>query len=82
MKYHQPTKKFVIEPLAIEQTADCLRYAIKKIREAGGKPLTAYDAAIWDDHDLAQAAIMNIAEALDIDLGHKQFNKLDLTETY
>lgn len=80
MQYHQPTKKFVIEQSTIETTAESLRYAIKAIREAGDKPLTAYDVLGMDNYDHAQAAIVDIAQSLDIDLGHRRFNKLDVTE--
>ncbi|EKO3414734.1 hypothetical protein N2V14_004086 [Vibrio fluvialis] len=80
MKYHQPTKSFVVEPGTIEQVADSIKYSLKLVRESGGKPLTPYDVLMMDDCDHAQSAIMDIAAALDIDLGHRRFNKLDLTE--
>lgn len=80
MQYHQPTKKFVIEKSTIEATAESLRYAIKAIREAGGKPLTAYEVSGMDNYDHAQAAIMDVAQSLDIDLGHRRFNMIDVTE--
>jgi len=80
MKYHQPTKSFVIEPSAIENVAEALKFSLKMVREAGGKPLTPYTVCAMDSCDHAQASLMNIAESLDIDLGHHRFNLLDLRD--
>ncbi|EJC7175933.1 hypothetical protein DC915_RS01590 [Vibrio parahaemolyticus] len=80
MKYHQPTKSFVIEANTIERVAESIKYSLKMVREAGGKPLKPYDVnGMMDDCDHAQATIMDIADALDIDLGHRRFNMLDLS---
>lgn len=78
MKYHQPSGQFTITSETVAVVADSLRFALQQIRAAGGRPLEPYDALNLTDCDHAQAAIMDIAEALDIDLGHKRYNKLDL----
>ncbi|AKO78140.1 hypothetical protein EN12_23890 [Vibrio cholerae] len=80
MKYHQPTKGFIISPESIEQVADALMHSLKCVRLAGGKPLTPYEVLGMDDIDHAQAGIVEAATALNIDLGHKRYNKIDLSK--
>lgn len=80
MQYHQPTKKFVVSPVQIERVADHICYALKKVREAGGLPLTPYESGPLTASDHAQCALMDIAKALDIDLGQSQHHRLDLSQ--
>ncbi len=79
MKYHQPTQSFVIDVDTIKNVAECLLLSLKSIRETGGKPLGPYDVFNMDSCDHAQAHIVEVARSLDIDLGHRRFNKIDLT---
>ncbi len=79
MKYHQPSKAFIITPDTVQFVADSLMYSLKAVRQQGGKPLEPYEVGMMDMCDHAQAAIMDVANSLDIDLGHERFNKIDLS---
>ena len=80
MKYHQPSKSFVVETSQIESVADDLKYLLSQIRKLGGRPMTKYDALPMNDADHAQCTVMDIAKSLGIDLGADRYNKLDLTD--
>lgn len=81
MKYHAPTNSFTLDHGNLREAANTLLYAMRKIREISGLPLTKYDRdGILTDADHAQKAIINAANTLGIDLGAKWGNELDLTD--
>ncbi|USD58903.1 hypothetical protein J4N45_10215 [Vibrio sp. SCSIO 43140] len=68
-----------MSPQTLEQTANNLVYALIRVREAGGKPLSPYQLeGGMDACDHAQASIVDTAKVLSIDLGHHRFNLIDL----
>ena len=81
MKYHAPTKCFVIEPRAIEGAAMYLRYAIKTIREQGGFPLEPHKrpgCMTLCCH--AEKALIDLANEIGIDLGGRWPGEIDLRD--
>ncbi len=80
MKFHQPTGQFVVPQDKIAFVANSLRFALQRIRASGGRPMEPYDVLDLTECDHAQAAIMDVARALEIDLGHHRFNKVDLRD--
>lgn len=82
MIYHAPTQKFVIEHFSIAEAASELRWAIRNIREAAGLPLTPYDHdGTMEAPQFAEAAILNAAMKLGIDLGAQtqRYGELDVS---
>ncbi len=70
MKYHAPTKSFVIRQEQLEHVSLLLLFAIQKVREMGGRPLEGYKRnGPMESPEFAEATILDIARALDIDLG-------------
>ena len=81
MKFHAPTKKFVVATDDIEYVSLALLCAMKHIREASNLPLGPYkrDGALTPaDH--AQKMIIDAADRIGIDPGARWGNDLDLRE--
>lgn len=84
MMYHAPTGRMVVDLNALKGATLHLRYAMKKIREQAGIPLEPYakEPGRLSDADMAQMALIEVAEAFGIDMGvpRQQFHKLDLRD--
>lgn len=70
MKYHAPTKCFVITQEQLSVTADSIIGAIRALREIAGLPLEGYQTQgmLKPEHH-AECRLLDIARFLDIDLG-------------
>lgn len=84
MKYHEPSKKFVMEVKDVRHLALLLRVALTNIRTLAGLPLDRYtrpDGALTQAC-FAQLYVIEAAEVAGIDLGvpHMKFNELDLRD--
>lgn len=81
MKYHAPTKCFVIEPASLERTALQLRYAMQCARELGGFPLEPHKrpGAMTRACHL-EKALINLAEDIGIDMGGTWPGQIDLRD--
>lgn len=81
MKYHAPTKCFVIEQRAIEGAALHLLYAMKTIRELSGFPLEPHQRPGCMTRGChAEKALIDLANDLGIDLGGRWPGEIDLRE--
>jgi len=81
MKFHAPTRTFVVDQEGFQRAAGGFLFAMKMIRELGELPLDKYQRnGLLTNADRAQKAIIDAAAALGIDLGAQQGNELDLRE--
>lgn len=81
MKYHAPTKCFVIDQRAIEGAAMYLRYAMKTIREQSGFPMEPHKrpgCMTLGCH--AEKALIDLANEIGIDLGGRWPGEIDLRD--
>ena len=79
MKYHAPTKCFVLSPADIEQAARGLLNAIKHIRLQAELPLEPYAPANpMQSPQFAEQGIIDAALSLGIDLGSSRYGALDV----
>jgi hypothetical protein len=81
MRYHAPTKCFVIERQSMELLAMQLRYAMQGVRELGGFPLEPHKR----DSCMTRAchvekALIDLADRLGIDLGGTRPGQIDLRD--
>lgn len=83
MKYHAPTKCFVVEPKALEGAVLSLRYAMRHIRQMGGFPLEPHkrDGAAMTPACHAEKALIDMAADLGIDLGGTRAGQVDLRDS-
>jgi len=80
MKYHAPTKQFVIDREDIDIAAICLKQAIADIRKMAGLPLTKHErTGPLSQADLAQKVILDAADAIGIDMGARWGNEIDVS---
>lgn len=84
MRFHAPSKQFIVSLDQIQSCTDHLQFAIKKIREAAGAPLdgTAFQGACMDDASHAEQAILNACQILGIDLGATRAGRLDVRNAH
>ena len=84
MKYHSPSKGFIIGAHDLESVCGNLRYGLWSLREAAGKPFGRIKRVLpigpMTPIDHAEAAFMEIARHLGIDLGAESADDLDLGE--
>ena len=81
MKYHAQSKRLVIDVKTLESAAIHLRYSLQKIREVANLPLTPYkQEGALTAADYAQKTLLDLAELLDIDMGARWGNDLDLSD--
>lgn len=81
LRYHAPTKCFVIDPKAMEMLALEIRYAIKTAREMGGRPLEPHKVdGPMSDADHLEKCLIDMADRMGIDLGCTWPGQLDLRE--
>jgi hypothetical protein len=78
MKYHAPTQAFTVEPEHLAQSTGYALYAIRKIKEAAGLPLTPYKRTVaLNNPDFAMRGIIDAFQRLGIDLGAQWGNDID-----
>jgi hypothetical protein len=81
MKYHAPTKCFVIEPRALEGAALHLRYAMRCVRELGGFPLEPHKRETHMTKAChAEKALIDLAGEIGIDMGGTWPGTIDLRD--
>jgi hypothetical protein len=85
MKYDPLTKRITIKTDDIDRAWHNIRWAIRAIRQAAGRPLEGgpdRDGPL-DDADFAEAAILKAAEAIGLDLGpgSDRAGRLDVRDT-
>lgn len=81
MKYHAPTKCFVIEARAIEGAAMYLRYAMKTMREHSGFPMEPHKRPTCMTLAChAEKALIDLANEIGIDLGGRWPGEIDLRD--
>ena len=81
MQYHAPTKALTVKMDALDGAAMCLRHAIRKVREMGGLPLEPHkDDVIMGPPQFAEAAILDAARYMGIDLGAQRHGQLDVRD--
>ncbi len=79
MKYHPKLKAAIIPMTHYEAVGFLLLDALVDIRQAYDLPLDKYKrVGLLDQSDHAQRNILDIAEALGIELGAKWGNEIDL----
>jgi hypothetical protein len=80
MNYNPLKGVIQISPEEAKRGAEYLLYAIRKIKVAGGLPLTPYkhDDPL-SDYDFAMHGILDGAKALGMDLGGSWGNEIDST---
>lgn len=81
MRFHAPTKCFVIEPAALEMVALELRYALQGVRELGGFPLDKHKR----EGPMTRAChvektLIDMANQIGIDLGGTWPGQIDLRD--
>ncbi len=80
MKYHAPTKSLTVDTKAYEDASFYFLYAMRKIRESAGLPLTAYSRdGVLQGPDHAMKGIIDGANKLGIDLGADWGNEIDVS---
>lgn len=81
MNYNPNKSVLQITPAEADQAGAYLLYAIKKIKQSAGKPLTPYkhDMRPLDDAEHAMHGILSGAAALGMDLGARWGNEIDST---
>lgn len=81
MKYHAPTKSFVVNGDSYEMAALLMKCAIRHIRTLAGLPLEPHNGkVVMGDAEFAEASIIGIANALGIDLGTQRHGHLDVRD--
>lgn len=79
MQYHAPSKQFTVSLDSLTNSAACMRFAIKKIRQAAGLPLEGGERPVqMSDACHAEQAILDASRMLGIDLGATQAGQLDV----
>lgn len=80
MATYDPLHKMFHVPLEdMESVGLHLLYAMREIRALGGLPLDKYErTGLLQPEDMAQKALINIAERLGLDLGARWGNEIDL----
>ena len=82
MQYHAPTKQFTIEQRALHGVVMHLRYAIRYIRTVNGKPLTpSRREGPVDEAYCAEAALLDAAREIGIDMGAERPGLLDVSDS-
>lgn len=80
MKYHAPTNSLTIGVQDFANASFYLLYALRKIRESAGLPITPYvRSGPLQDADHAMKGIIDAAKALSIDLGAEWGNEIDVS---
>ena len=81
MNYHAPTNQFTITPEELSRASTTMLYAIKNIRDGANIDRKGYDylkrTSDWAEY--AEAAILNAAYDLGINLGADRPGKLDVS---
>ena len=81
LMFHAPTGGFVIAPDALKRASFSIRYAMKKARELGGFPLEPHKReGAMTDACFLEAALIDLARDIGIDIGARQRGQLDLRE--
>lgn len=81
MRYHAPTKQFTVSVGALDDAANSMRYAIKKIRDCAGFPLEGGRREGPMTHAChAEKAILDAGIALGIDLGATRPGELSVRD--
>jgi hypothetical protein len=81
MKYHAPTKQFVVSKDNFDYAALSLVYSIQNIRKLANLPMAKYAReGLLTPADHAQKGLLDAAKAMGIDLGADWGNDLDVTE--
>ena len=81
MKYHAPTKAFTVSADALECASLALRYAIRNVRKQAGLPLEPHKGdVIMGPPQFAEAAILEAARHMGIDLGAQRHGQLDVRD--
>lgn len=81
MKYHAPTKAFIVPVESLERVALALKYAIRHVREQAGLPLEPHRSDGPMGHpQFAEAAILDAARDIGIDLGASRYGLLDVRD--
>lgn len=79
MIYHAPSKQFTVSLDSLQSSAACLRFAIKKVRQAAGLPLEGGERPVqMSDACHAEQAILDASRMLGIDLGAARAGQLDV----
>ena len=75
-------KKAVVIPVAdLDRVEGNIIYALRHIRQVSGRPLTPHKRpAQMDDYDHINAAIMNIAKSIGLEMGAEWAEELDVTQ--
>lgn len=76
MKFHAPTKQFVITTKALEDAAITMLYTIASIRKLANRRKTS----LLSEEDHAMRRVIDTAEAIGIDLGAKWGHELDVSD--
>jgi hypothetical protein len=81
MTFNAKNGKLQVSPDDAQRAGNCFLYAIRKIKESSGKPLTPYkhDMRPIDDAEHAMHGILSGAESLGLDLGARWGNEIDST---
>ncbi|WP_409286869.1 hypothetical protein [Pseudomonas guariconensis] len=81
MLYHAPTKQFTVPVDQLEAFAANMRFAIKTIRQMGGKALEGGDSTVAMTKAChAEQAILDAARLIGVDLGAARSGHLDVRE--
>ncbi len=80
MRYHAPTKGFIIDQQDLEFFALSVPYVIKQIRIAAGLPLDKYEmeGGFLSPADHAMRGVLEMADRLGIEVGARWGNELDV----
>lgn len=81
MQYHAPTKSLTVGFGDIEGAANSLRHAIRHIRILAELPLDSHKGeTIMSSPQFAEAAILDAARRMGIDLGAHRHGQLDVRD--
>ena len=81
MTFNGVSKRFEIDASRFEAVSNNLCYALALIRRAYDLPLDKYERnGPLEESDHAQRAIIEVANSMDIDLGSRWGNEIDLRE--
>ena len=81
MKFHAPTRDFVVNVTAMAQSADELIWVIKHVRTMAGLPLEPYrHVGAMESAQFAEQGILDAASRLGIDLGATRHGQLDVRD--
>lgn len=79
MKYHAPTKSFLIDQKSLEFVALSIPYIIRQIRLANDLPLDRYEQdGPLTPADHAMRGVLEVADKLGIETGARWGNELDV----